>query len=126
FAILALFFSISTYAISPATTADADFVEIAPVHVEVNPELQDRHQAIDGEFEDGHDAVPGWLVLPFILLLLMIATGPLFYEHFWERNFHRIALVLAGIVVLYYVIILQNVHQPVHSMAEYVQFIALL
>jgi Na+/H+ antiporter NhaD/arsenite permease-like protein len=73
-----------------------------------------------------HASAPGWLVIPFVLLLLMIATGPLFYEHFWEQNYHKVAMALAIIVVLYYVFILHNVHQPIHALAEYIQFIALL
>lgn len=75
--------------------------------------------------EHGH-AAPGWLVIPFVALLLMIATGPLFYEHFWHKNYPKIAMGLAILVVFYYLFILDNVHGPVHAMAEYIQFIALL
>lgn len=73
-----------------------------------------------------HGHAPIWLVVPFVLLLLMIATGPLFYEHFWHHNYPKVAVLLATIVVLYYVFALHNVHQPVHALAEYIQFIALL
>lgn len=73
-----------------------------------------------------HAYAPVWLVFPFVILLLMIATGPLFYEHFWHHNYPKIAVLLASIVVFYYLFILHNVHQPVHALAEYVQFIALL
>lgn len=73
-----------------------------------------------------HAYAPGWLVFPFVILLLMIATGPLFYEHFWHHNYPKIAVLLALIVVFYYLFVLHNVHQPVHALAEYVQFIALL
>ncbi len=80
--------------------------------------------------EDGadasHHAPPGWTVIPFVLLLLMIATGPLFYEHFWHKNYPKVAIALAVIVVAYYIFILHNMHSPVHALAEYVQFIALL
>lgn len=69
---------------------------------------------------------PGWLVIPFVVLLLMIATGPLFYEHFWHHNYPKIAVALAIIVVGYYLFVLQNTHHPFHALAEYVQFIALL
>jgi Na+/H+ antiporter NhaD/arsenite permease-like protein len=69
---------------------------------------------------------PLWTVLPFIILLLMIATGPLFYEHFWHKNYPKVALAFAVAVILYYVFALGNTHAPVHAMAEYVQFIALL
>lgn len=73
-----------------------------------------------------HHAPAGWSVIPFALLLIMIATGPLFYEHFWHKNYPIVAVVLAVIVVCYYLFILHNQHGPVHAMFEYVQFIALL
>lgn len=76
--------------------------------------------------EQRHASPPGWLIIPFVLLLLMIATGPLFYEHFWQHHFHHISLGLAALVIFYYIFILHNTHQPIHSLAEYVQFISLL
>jgi Na+/H+ antiporter NhaD/arsenite permease-like protein len=79
----------------------------------------------DDEHEH-HESAPIWLVIPFVALLLMIATGPLFYEHFWHHNYPKIAVGFALLVVFYYLFILNNVHGPVHALAEYVQFIALL
>lgn len=73
-----------------------------------------------------HDSAPLWLVIPFLTLLLMIATGPLFYEHFWHYNYPKVAVGLTLLVVCYYLFVLDNVHSPVHALAEYVQFIALL
>lgn len=84
-----------------------------------------EEDAHGGDEEHGHSA-PLWLVIPFVALLLMIATGPLFYEHFWHKNYPKVALGLAVFVVFYYLFVLDNVHGPVHAMAEYVQFIALL
>lgn len=81
---------------------------------------------LESSGDEVHQHAPGWSVIPFALLLIMIATGPLFYEHFWHKNYPIVACVLAGIVVLYYLFGLHNVHAPVHAMAEYVQFIALL
>jgi len=77
--------------------------------------------------DDSAHSLPAlWSVIPFILLLTMIATGPLFYEHFWHKNYPKVAVILAGIVVLYYVFVLHNQHGPVHALFEYVQFISLL
>ena len=76
--------------------------------------------------EGSHHSAPGWTVIPFVLLLLMIATGPLFYEHFWHKNYPKIAIILAVLVVSYYLFVLQNMHSPVHAAFEYIQFIALL
>ena len=65
--------------------------------------------------EGEHAAPPGWSVIPFILLLLMIATGPLFYEHFWHHNYPKIAVALAIVVVLYYILALHNVPSTIHA-----------
>ncbi|WPP52426.1 sodium:proton antiporter [Catalinimonas niigatensis] len=78
------------------------------------------------EIMDEHLTAPVELVIPFVLLLLMIATGPLFYEHFWHKNYPLIAILLALMVVAFYVFILHNNHSPIHALAEYIQFIALL
>ncbi|WP_200975368.1 sodium:proton antiporter [Echinicola sp. 20G] len=96
---------------------------------------EDQHQSDTehaGDHGDAHDAegahnlAPAWLVIPFVVLLLMIATGPLFYEHFWHHNYPKVAIGLATVVVLYYIFSLHNVHLPIHALAEYLQFIALL
>jgi Na+/H+ antiporter NhaD/arsenite permease-like protein len=92
---------------------------------EIHGDAAEGHEANESEHGDAH-AAPVWLVMPFVMLLLMIATGPLFYEHFWHKNYPKIAIGLAILVVFYYLFILGNVHSPVHAMAEYIQFIALL
>lgn len=87
----------------------------------------DHHSGVAHEGHEGHHGIaPVWLVIPFAALLLMIATGPLFYEHFWHHNYPKIAVGLAIFVVFYYLFVLHNVHGPVHALAEYIQFIALL
>ncbi|MEM9895480.1 MAG: sodium:proton antiporter [Bacteroidota bacterium] len=73
-----------------------------------------------------HHAAPLWSVIPFCLLLVMIATGPLFYPHFWHKSYPVISIVLAFLVCTYYLLSLENIHTPVHSAAEYIQFIALI
>ena len=78
------------------------------------------------EDHDTHNMASVWSVIPFILLLLMIATGPLFYEHFWHHNYPKIAVALAVLVVMYYLFVLHNTHGPIHAAFEYVQFISLL
>lgn len=104
-------------AISPEKIQDDHHQEPADSHA------SDDHAA-PGESHDA--APPGWTVIPFVLLLSMIATGPLFYEHFWHKNYPIVAVTLASIVVLYYLFALHNTHAPVHALAEYIQFIALL
>src|ERR1051325_10251418 len=68
---------------------------------------------------------PLWII-PFVLLLVMIATGPLFYPRFWHKNYAAISIVLGLVVVFYYVFVLHDEHHPVHTLAEYFSFISLL
>jgi Na+/H+ antiporter NhaD/arsenite permease-like protein len=74
---------------------------------------------------DHHDPSP-FMVIPFIVLLLMIATGPVFFEHFWHKNYKWIAPALGFITLLYYLFVLHNGHEPAHALSEYLSFIALL
>ena len=94
------------------------------------PQGEDSHEESANEelheAAEEHTAAPAWTVIPFALLLLMIATGPLFYEHFWHKNYPLVAVALAALVVSYYLFIIHNQHGPVHALAEYMQFIALL
>ena len=67
-----------------------------------------------------------YMIIPFVLLLLLIATGPLFYKHFWENHYPKISILLGVFVVAYYVFYLQNYHSLMHTLSEYISFIALL
>ncbi|MFH1042508.1 MAG: sodium:proton antiporter [bacterium] len=69
---------------------------------------------------------PYFIVLPFIILLLMIATGPIFYHHFWEQHYPKISIILGAITVFYYTFILNDYYSLSHTLAEYISFIALL
>jgi Na+/H+ antiporter NhaD/arsenite permease-like protein len=66
------------------------------------------------------------MVLPFVILLLMIATGPLFYKHFWEHHYPKIAVFLGLITVGYYIFFLRDTVSLMHTLTEYISFIALL
>ncbi|OOG70694.1 sodium:proton antiporter [Algoriphagus sp. A40] len=94
--------------------ADSDQGQVDPAIAEIHAD------------EEVHHSAPAWLVIPFVTLLLMIATGPLFYEHFWHHNYPKVAIGFSLLVVLYYLFVLDNVHAPVHALAEYIQFISLL
>jgi len=48
------------------------------------------------------------MVAPFILLLLAIALVPFINKHFWEKNYHKIAMGLGLIAAAYYVVVLRN------------------
>ncbi len=85
-----------------------------------------QEQEISAEVDDNHELPSPIMVLPFVVLLGMIATGPLFYHHFWERNYPKVALFLGAITVFYYLFILNDTHSLTHTAAEYLSFIALL
>jgi Na+/H+ antiporter NhaD/arsenite permease-like protein len=76
--------------------------------------------------ETVHKLPETFMVLPFLILLLMIATGPLFYKHFWEHNYPLISILLGSITVIYYYFFLGDTHALFHTLAEYISFIALL
>ncbi|MBM4174687.1 MAG: citrate transporter [Ignavibacteria bacterium] len=67
-----------------------------------------------------------FMVIPFVVLLLMIATGPLFYKHFWEHHYPKVAIFLGMITVTYYLVVLKDSHSLIHTLEEYLSFIALL
>ena len=108
---------------TPALAQEADSVTLS-----AEPEADEKAAIHLDEDEEAHSVTeaPAWTVIPFVLLLLMIATGPLFYEHFWHKHYPLIAVALALLVVCYYIFYLLNVASVIHALAEYVQFIALL
>src|SRR5258708_2012278 len=74
--------------------------------------------------------ITAWLILPFGLLLLLIAVMPLSpagIKSWWEHNYHLVSLGLAGVVAGYYFANVPAgsglVYRTVH---EYVSFIALV
>jgi len=73
-----------------------------------------------------HPLPAAFMVIPFITLLLMIATGPLFYRHFWEKHYSNIAMILGLITVGYYLFVIHNTQTVLHTLDEYISFIALL
>lgn len=105
---------------------DLQTSEVRTVSVSYSENETNTTTVSDSEEAEDHPHAPAWLVMPFILLLLLIATGPLFYEHFWHKNYPIISVILALIVVVYYLFVLHNLHDPIHHLFEYVQFIALL
>ncbi|WP_026461626.1 sodium:proton antiporter [Adhaeribacter aquaticus] len=72
------------------------------------------------------DVVPSFLVIPFFLLLGMIASGPVLFPHFWEHQYKKIAVFLGLLVLTYYLFVLHDHHMPVETLADYVSFAALL
>jgi Na+/H+ antiporter NhaD/arsenite permease-like protein len=75
-----------------------------------------------------HSALPPpWLVMPFLVLLLMIATGPLFYSRFWEHHYKKVSIALGTSVSLWYAFGMEyGPYRLEHALEEYLSFIALL
>lgn len=68
-------------------------------------------------------ASPTWLImLPFAVLLLAIALGPVIAQHHWERHYHKLCIVLAGIVCLYYLFVLSQAARVIHAAIDYATF----
>jgi Na+/H+ antiporter NhaD/arsenite permease-like protein len=80
------------------------------------------------ESQEHHAAASpaAFMVIPFVILLVMIATGPLFYKHFWEHHYPKIAVFLGLITIGYYIFFLRDTYSLMHTLAEYISFIALL
>ena len=89
-------------------------------------EKSSKHNGDEGHQAHEDHAPSPLAVIPFVLLLGMIATGPLFYEHFWHKRYPVVAVVLGSLVVMYYILGLKNTHAPVHALFEYMSFIALV
>lgn len=73
-----------------------------------------------------HSTPPQWLAIPFIILLLMIASGPLIYAALWHKHYPKVSILLASLVIGYYIFILHNYTAPIATLIEYIQFIALI
>jgi len=67
-----------------------------------------------------------WLAIPFVLLLGLIATGPLLFRHFWIRYYHLVAVGLGAITAGYYLFVIKEPKPLLHVAEEYVSFIALI
>ncbi len=125
--------SVLTLSFASSSISFADDGEEASLHEEISTNDVDNISpdadvhASNGTHVEHHNHSPApWAVAPFVLLLLMIATGPLFFEHFWHKNYHLVAILLGLLMIGYYIFFLEDLDSVIHSLAEYVQFIALL
>jgi Na+/H+ antiporter NhaD/arsenite permease-like protein len=73
-----------------------------------------------------HHTINPWMILPFAVLLGMIAVMPLLAQHWWERHYPKFALSFAVIPLVYYLGFLGDYHRPLHTLHEYVSFIMLI
>jgi len=118
-----------------ADTVEQEMLQEEPV---VDPEAELGLEGPEGEeleelqeeaaeSDHGHGADPAlWSVIPFAILLLMIATGPLFYLHHWHHHYPKYAVALGTVVAVYYLAVLHAPTPMVHAIEEYIAFIALV
>ncbi|MCX5975700.1 MAG: sodium:proton antiporter [Coprothermobacterota bacterium] len=70
--------------------------------------------------------IPLWASVPFLLMLLAIALGPLVKPHWWERNYPWVALALGAVVILLYLFYFRTL-EPLGEVAlDYFAFICLI
>ncbi|MBG0781066.1 MAG: sodium:proton antiporter [Bacteroidales bacterium] len=72
--------------------------------------------------------IPLWASIPFAIILLFIAIGPLLFHHWWENNRNKLIVSLAlGIPTSIWLIYNGLSHNLIHQMMfDYVPFIILL
>ena len=68
-------------------------------------------------------ALANWpIMVPFVILLVAIALAPLIAQRHWERHYHKLCIALAGIVCLYYLLVVKGSARVVHAGIDYVTF----
>src|SRR5256885_9599275 len=65
-------------------------------------------------------------MVPFGILLLAIAFGPLIAQHHWERHYHKLCIALAGVVCLYHLFVVQETARVVRAGIDYATFISVV
>jgi Na+/H+ antiporter NhaD/arsenite permease-like protein len=65
-------------------------------------------------------------MLPFGILLLAIAFGPVIARHHWERYYHYLCIALAGVVCGYQIFVLHQTAPVLHASFDYVVFMVVI
>jgi Na+/H+ antiporter NhaD/arsenite permease-like protein len=73
------------------------------------------------------EAEPNWLVMvPFGILLLAIAFGPLIAQRHWERHYHKLCLALASAVCLYHLFVVREATRVARAGIDYATFMVVV
>lgn len=66
------------------------------------------------------------MIAPFVVLLAIIALGPLWAPAWWSRHYPKVAFGLGAITLTYYLVGLHAHHRVLEVAHEYASFIALI
>ena len=77
-------------------------------------------------FAASEPAPPEWMVLPFAVLLFLIASGPLLFPAFWDRFHAPVAVGLGVCTGCFYGFGLHRLSPLVHAAGEYLSFLSLV
>ncbi|MCC6398964.1 MAG: sodium:proton antiporter [Bacteroidetes bacterium] len=66
------------------------------------------------------------MIIPFVVLLLAIAVMPFINRHWWEKYYPVVSILLGAVTVTYYLAILGRPDRLLHTLVEYISFIALI
>lgn len=66
------------------------------------------------------------IMLPFGILLLAIALGPLIAQHHWERHYHKLCVVLAAVVCFYYLFAVGQTTRVIRAAFDYATFMVVV
>ncbi len=66
------------------------------------------------------------IMLPFGILLLAIAFGPLIARYHWERHYHQLCVALAGVVCAYHLFVVHQTARVLHASIDYVSFMVVV
>lgn len=74
------------------------------------------------------EAIPLWLSIPFVVMLLFIAVGPLLFYHWWEENKNKLLVSLFLGIPLSVILLMRGLqHDLAHQILfDYIPFIILL
>jgi Na+/H+ antiporter NhaD/arsenite permease-like protein len=67
-----------------------------------------------------------WMMLPFALLLILIAVMPLTAADWWHHNYPLVSVILGSMTVAIYLLVFNASDRLLHVAVEYLSFIALL
>lgn len=66
------------------------------------------------------------LVIPFVLLLLLIAIAPLFFSEWWYKHYPKVSFSLGAVVIAFDLFVLEHTYSVIHAAQEYFSFIVLI